>query len=196
MNDHFVHETDIQSDLTLLENLRFARKEFIDRICAQSDSQAEGVLSVLRLEATYQVAEFLYLIRARGIETGDQIRRLAELHNQYIVDLTKDSDKVERMGLNRDRLLDAIFTSDTMPRLVEQWSAHRRGFDQSNLARFVAVLMSTETCRKVVVACAEAGFLLREKTPYGTVLVSSSGILEQLFSESLRRLRIRLKDTN
>jgi len=50
---------------------------------------------------------------------------------------------------------------------------------QSNLARFLAALMSTETCRKIVVACAQAGFLLRERNPYGTIFAigRQSGVL-------------------
>ena len=41
-------------------------------------------------------------------------------------------------------------------------------------------VMSTETCRKIVIACADAGFLRRTRTSYGTILVSSNGKLEQI----------------
>ena len=114
---------------------------------------------------------------------------LAELHNQYLVELTKDRVKLARLGLNRERLLDAIFTADTMPRLLLHWAGKPGTLDQSNLARFLAVLMSTETCRKVVVACAQAGFLLRDRSPYGTMFVRSAGTLERLFAQCLRDLR-------
>src|ERR1700751_4361992 len=88
-----------ERELALLESLRWSRKEFLDRICDSSASQKEGVLAVLRLEATYQVAEFYFLLSARRIESEDDIRRLAELHNDYIVSVMKDRQKMERLGL-------------------------------------------------------------------------------------------------
>src|SRR5258708_5503100 len=91
------------AELALLESLRWSRKEFLNRICAASQSDKESVLAALRLEATYQLAEFFFLIRARKIETNFDIERLAELHNQYIVDMMKDARKMERMGLSRER---------------------------------------------------------------------------------------------
>ena len=156
-------------------------------------SRDDDVLATLRLEATYQLAEFLYLLRARDIETEEQIRMLAELHNQYFVELTKDPAKAARLGLTHDRLLDAIFTADILPRLVRNWAARPGTLDQSNLARFLAALMSTETCRKVIVACSEAGFLARDRGAHGAVLVRSDGTLERLFPQTLRDLRRRIE---
>jgi hypothetical protein len=106
---------EIEADLALLESLQWSKKEFFDRICQASRNQDEKILSVLRLEPTYQFAEFYYLLRARRIETEDDIRRLADIHNKYIVDLTKDPKKMARLGLNSERLLDAMFAADTMP---------------------------------------------------------------------------------
>ena len=193
-NDIFADAAELEPDLALLESLRWARKEFVDRVSDASESRDEDVLATLRLEATYQLAEFLYLLRARSIVSEDQIRMLAELHNQYLVELAKDRAKLARLGLNRDRLLDAIFTADTMPRLLLHWAEKPGTLDQSNLARFLAVLMSTETCRKVVVACSQAGFLLRDRSPYGTMFVRSVGTLERLFGECLRDLRRRTEE--
>ena len=190
-NDIFADAAGLDRDLALLEHLRWARKEFVDRLCEASESREEDVMATLRLEATYQLAEFLYLLRARGIDSEQQIRTLAELHNQYIVELTKDRAKLARLGLNRARLLEAIFTADTLPRLLLHWGEKPGTLDQSNLARFLAVLMSMETCRKVVVACAQAGFLLRERSPYGTMFVRSVGTMERLFAQCLRDLRRR-----
>jgi hypothetical protein len=196
VNDIFADTAGLEPDLALLESLRWARKEFLDRICEESQSRDDDVLGTLRLEATYQVAEFLYLLRARGIESEEQIRMLAELHNAYIVDLTKDPAKAARLGLSRDRLLDAIFTADTLPRLVHNWSARPGTLDQSNLARFLAALMSAETCRKVIVACGEAGFLVRDRSAQGAILVRSAGTLERLFAQTLRELRRHIEKAN
>jgi hypothetical protein len=183
---------EIEADLALLESLRWSKKEFFDRICQESKSQDEKVLSVLRLEPAYQFAEFYYLLRARRIETEDDIQRLADIHNKYIVDLTKDPKKMTRLGLNSERLLDAMFAADTMRRLAQIWRDRPGTLDQSNLARLLVLVMSTETCRKVAVACAKAGFLLREESPYGMMLLCSNGVLEQVFGGCIRDLRDRI----
>jgi hypothetical protein len=180
------------NELALLECLRWSRKEFADRICEESRSTKDGVLETLRLEATYQLAEFFFLLRAQGIETVSDIERLAELHNQYVVDLMKDRQKMRRLKLSSERALDAMFTSDTLPRLLQNWRDSQGAIDQSNLARLLMSVMSTETCRKVVVACTEAGFLERKRTPYGTMLVHTTGKLEDIFGSVLRELRSRI----
>jgi hypothetical protein len=183
-------------ELELLEDLRWSRKEFVDRVCTSSQSADAKVLGVLRLEATYQLAEFYFQLRARGIETETDIRRLAELHNQYVVDIMKDPAKMDRLGVSRERALESMFTADTMPRLLQHWRESIGAIDQSNLARLLMSVMSTETCRKVVVACAESGFLERKRTPYGTVVVFSNGTLEAIFGNCLRDLRTRIADRN
>ena len=108
-----------------------------------------------------------------------------ELHNQYIVDLTKDAAKTARLGLSRDRLLDAIFTADTMPRLIHQWTERPGTLDQSDLARFFRRPDVEQTCRKVVVACAKAGFVVRDsKIP---TVVSLSGRAADAVGAPVRR---------
>src|SRR3954470_22975563 len=153
VGDIFADAAEVEADLALLESLTAARKEFLDRLGAESQSKDDQVLASLRMESAYLLAEFLYQLRARGLETEEQVELLARLQNDYIVDLMKDSAKMARLGLTSDRLLDAMFTADTMPRLIQHWRERPGAIDQSNLARFLVTLMSTETCRKVVVAC-------------------------------------------
>lgn len=183
---------EVDKDLLFLECVSWMRVKFGERICERSRSQHERTLGVLRLEATYQMAEFLYLLAARGIRSSEQIEVLANVHNDYIIAVTKDRRKMQRLGLSSERLLDAMFTADTLPRLVQNWRENPGAIDQSNLARFLAAVMSTETCRKIVVACQAAGFVSRDKTPYGTVVISSLGILEEIFSQCLREARHKL----
>ena len=194
MNDAslFGDRSALEKDLFLLECVRLMRVEFSERVCARSKSQAETTLATLRLEATYQMAEFYYLLRALDIKTAEQIENLTNIHNDDIIKLTKDTARMARMGLSNDRLLNAIFTSDTLPRLVESLREQPGAIDQSNLARFLAESMSTETCRKVVVASQSAGFLARERTHYGTVMISSLGVLEEIFGQCVRDARKRL----
>ena len=125
-NDVFVDAAELEPDLALLESLRWARKEFLDRICEASVSRGADVLATLRLEVMYQVAEFL--LRARGVETEEQIRMLAELHNEYIVELTKDPTKAAR--LSRDRLL----YGRQLPAGADHRAERPGTLDQSNLA--------------------------------------------------------------
>lgn len=178
--------SDAASDIAFLERIRWFRMSLIERICTSSTSQSDKVLVHLRQEPTSQMAEFFYLLDCQQIRTVGQLQRLAELHNAYVVAVTKDKSKMRRLGLTSDRLLDAMFTSDTMPRLLQNWQEEPGAIDQSNLARFLGVVMSPETCRKTVVACAEAGFLVRRKSPYGTFIVKSAGDLERVFGSTLR----------
>ena len=180
---------ELERDLELLESLRWFDKVLIDRLCEASATKEEEILSTLRIEATRQLSEFFYVLNARVIHTEAQIAVLAEIHNDYIVALSKDAAKMQRLGLRADRLLQAMFTADTLPRLLQNWRDKPGSIDQSNLARFLVTVMSTETCRKVVVACEKAGFIAREKTAYGTVLISSTGSLEKIFGQSLREFR-------
>ena len=188
--DAFANEAEVEADLILLEHLKSGRKAFVDELCSASRQQSEEVLSVLRMDSTYMIAEFFYLIRAHGIETAEQLQRLAELHNHYISQLIDDKERATRFGLSSDRLLDAIFTGDTMPRLVQQWAERPGALDQSNLSRFVVTLMSAESCRKIVVACEQAGFLQRERTRAGATVVMSSGVMEGIFARAVRGLRL------
>lgn len=191
-NDIFSDAAAVEADLLAQESILRSRSDLSARLVAASISRDANVLDALRIEAMYQFCEFFYLLRARRIESEDAIRRLADLHNQHLDTLSRDADKMKRLGLRKDRLLDAIFTSDTLPRLVQTWREHPGRIDQSNLARFLVSVMSTETCRKLVVACATAGFLDRARSPYGTVLVWSTGVMEQIFGSVLRDLRLRI----
>jgi hypothetical protein len=184
---------EVERDLELLEVLRWGRKELADRLARVSRSQSPDTLDILRSEPGYQLADFFYQLKARRIETEEELRALADLHNQYIVDLTQDADKMRRLGLRRERLLDAIFTADTMPRLLANWRERPGAIDQSNLARLLVTVMSSETCRKLAVAFADAGLFERTRTAFGTIVVCSTGIMEQTFGSCIREMRRRVQ---
>lgn len=193
-SDTFANDSELKADLVLLEHLKSGRKAFVEELCAASRQQTEDVLSALRTDSTYMIAEFFYLLRAHKIDTAEQLQRLAELHNHYISDLIADKARMARFGLSADRLLDAIFTGDTMPRLIQHWSERPGAIDQSNLARFLVTLMSAETCRKIVVACEQAGFLRRERSRAGAAIIISSGVIEGVFARYVRTLRAAIAD--
>src|SRR6201999_3587229 len=106
-----------------------------ETICRASQDQSAEVLHALRLEASYQRCEFFFLLQANGFYETDDIFALADMHNRYLAELLKDDEKMRRMNLASERLLEAIFTGDTMPRLLDVWRAARGNLDQSNLAR-------------------------------------------------------------
>ena len=186
-------EVRTDKDLALLGHLRWVMKEFSDRICAASQSQAAQTIETLRLAPMYDFAEFFFTLTARKLESDADIETMVELHNSYIVNLTRDKGKMLRLGLKLERLLSAIFTADTKPRLLQTWREQPGALDQSNLARFLAGVMSTETARKLVVASHAAGFLERRKTSFGTMVVTSTGVMERVFGSAVRELRGRIE---
>lgn len=187
------HEHELEADLYLLERMRYSRAQLNETICTASLTQASDVIQTLRLESSYHLCEFFFLLKANGFYETDDIQMLADMHNRYLADILKDPVRMQRMNVSSDRLLQAIFTGDTMPRLLEVWRNNRGSLDQSNLARFLVTIMSTETCRKLVVAFTSAGFLERSRTAHGTVVIRSNGQIEEIFGASIRQLRLDLK---
>src|ERR1700730_17082760 len=184
---------ELEADLYLLERMRYSRAQLNETICTASLTQASNVIQTLRLESSYHLCEFFFLLKANGFYETDDIQMLADMHNRYLADILKDPVRMQRMNVSSDRLLQAIFTGDTMPRLLEVWRHNRGSLDQSNLARFLVTIMSTETCRKLVVAFTSAGFLGRHRTAHGTVVIRSNGAIEEIFGASIRQLRLDIK---
>ncbi|CDZ56637.1 hypothetical protein [Neorhizobium galegae] len=184
---------ELSRDVSLLEKIRAARLSFSDRVCRASGLKNDKHLSQLRSEPTYLMAEFLYSMKVYGVRTAEDIGRFADLHNDYVVSLTKDPSKLQRLGLSMDRALASMFTADIKPRLLQNWSEREGAIDQSNLARFLVAVMSAETCRKVLIDFEAAGFVIRNRSPYGTVVICSTGAIEEIFGEMLRDLRSELQ---
>lgn len=191
--DVFCDQDALDADLSFLEQMLWCRSEACVRLVNASASRKEETLDVLRIEAMYEFAQYFYLLRARDIMTAEQLAAVADAHNAHMVALSHDAAKMRRLGLRQERLLDAMFTADTLPRLIETWRQAPGTLDQSNLARLLVTIMSTETCRKLVVAGAAAGFLERRKSAHGPVLIRSTGIMERLFGATLRDARSRLR---
>ncbi|WP_181708491.1 hypothetical protein [Chthonobacter rhizosphaerae] len=180
---------EVALDTGLLERVRLARLMFSDRLCQSCERPDPKLIEQLRSEAVYQMAEFLFSMKAYGIVSVEDLERFAEIHNDYIVSLTRDRAKLARLGLTEERALAAMFTADTKPRLLQNWADRPGAIDQSNLARFLVTIMSTETCRKVVIDLELGGFVARQRSAYGTILVWSKGRIEDLFGQMLRDLR-------
>jgi hypothetical protein len=179
-----------EKDLSALEQMHRVRVGFRSKICEVSYDKSEAVLCELRSDGMFDFAEFFYTIDAMNLKAIDDISILADLHNRRIEKIVDDPDTLRDRKLNRDRVLSAIFTSDTRPRLEEIWHESPGSLDQSNLARFLMPQMSSETSRKLILACQDAGFLSRRKTAYGSIVVKSSGIMERVFQTCIREMRL------
>lgn len=177
------------ADLAFMETLRRMRVRFHSEIVGASASKQPDVTACLRQESFFQVAEFFYAIRTYGIDSADKLRHLAILHNEHLAQIGKDSDRMLRFGLNPERIRTAVFADDALQKLLANFSGPRPGFDQSDLARLLVTVMSTETCRKLVLAADKAKFVERVRSPFGAVLVVSLGVMERLYGDILREAR-------
>lgn len=182
--------SEIEKDFATLEQMRRSRMNFSERICAASASKDVDVLDALRLDSMYEFAEFYFTLAAMGFDAPDDIAILDEMHNQRIEDLLKNPDAMRQRKLRKDRLLEAIFTADTRPRLEQIWRSQPGALDQSNLGRFLLPQMSKETSRTLVVASQRAGFLTRAETVFGAIVVASTGVMEEVFGQCLRETRL------
>jgi hypothetical protein len=178
-----------EKDLAALESMRRARMNFEERICEASTTQDEAILEGLRLDSMFEFAEFYFIIRAMDFTEAEDIALLAGAHNQRIIELEKNHTEMRRRRLTKDRVLKGMFTADTLPRLESCWREAPGALDQSNLARFLAPQMSPETTRKLVVACTAAGFLTRRETGFGTMVVVSTGVMEDVFGRCMHEMR-------
>jgi hypothetical protein len=181
--------SELEKDLEALVSMRRARMNFEERICEASATQDEAILEGLRLDSMFDFAEFYFALRVLDFTESEDIAPLANAHNQRIIDLEKNNSEMRHRKLTKDRLLKGMFTADTLPRLESCWREAPGALDQSNLARFLAPQMSPETTRKLVVACTAAGFLTRRETGFGTMVVVSTGIMEDVFGQCMHEMR-------
>src|SRR5882757_2288029 len=184
---------DVAKDIAALQAYRGARLDFNAKVVEASADKSDAVLTALRSDATYQLAEFYFLLSGFGIKSALEFDQLIERHNEYVSSLLSDSKKMQRMGLTKERLLAAIFDGETRPRVLKIWSDDPGALDQSTLARLLVVVMSDETARKTIVACGKAGLLQRHNSVFRIVLVKSTGVLEQTYGTCLRELRLSIQ---
>ncbi len=177
---------EVAADLAFMETLRRMRARFLSEIASVSASPDHGGL---RQESFFQFAEFFYAIRTYGVDNAEKLERLARLHNEHVSQISKDRDRMRRYGLTSERINWAVFTEDTLRKLVANFSGTVPGIDQSDLARLLVTVMSTETCRKLVVAAETAGFVARVRSPFGAVLVVSRGTMERVYGDVIREAR-------
>ncbi|QTL04434.1 hypothetical protein J5J86_03570 [Aquabacter sp. L1I39] len=180
------------SGLGIIDSLLEYRKVFFNCLLSQVHERDHNVEAMLASDASLVIAQFFYRIREAGVESVEDIREIALRHNLELSRLTGSEAEARHVRLKPERIQRAIFNGDVMQRLIQNWRDQKGAIDQSNLARFLVLEMSTETCRKAVVALSQAGCLDRVPTPYGTTLVISNGRLESIVDRSISVLRRQL----
>ncbi len=193
MNHPGADRNDFSVDIAALQAIRQGRIHFVERLVDASADRSEPTLAALRSDATYQLAEFLFLLRGFEISTVNDLDGLIERHNTYASGLLQNAEKMRRMGLTKERVLAAIFDGETRPRILKLWLDEPRALDQSTLARLLVAVMSDETARKTIVACGKAGFLDRKMSVFRIMLVRSRGILEDIYGQCLREVRLKIQ---
>jgi hypothetical protein len=189
MNAQNTSDTELAADLAFMETLRVMKARFQAAVATAANTDDPSAMTSLRQESLYQLAEFLFALRSYGISDGAKLEQLASLHNDHLISIRDDRERMRRFGLTVDRLENALFTGDVLRKMVSNFATGERCIDQSDLARFLVTVMSTETCRKLVLACEKAGFLQRSRSPYGAVLVRSVGVLEDIYASTIREAR-------
>ena len=185
---------EILKDIALLQAYRESRIWFSERVVDASLDKSDAVLEMLRTDFLYQMSEFYFLLSGFGIRSLEDFDNLIERHNAYLSSLLKDPKKMARLGLKQQRVMKAIFDGETKPRVLKVWEDDPGTIDQSSLSRLLVSVMSDETARKVLVACEKAGFITRTNSVFRLLLVKSSGMLERLYGQSLRRVRLRMQE--
>ena len=181
--------------LACLSGLRSARAQFFTALsgCAAENIGAEhrdrngsvrrDVLGLLRSDGTAQIAELFFLIEELGLQDQSLFRAFLARHNDAMQAYLDEPDRLQRLGVSRQRIKAAIFSKERMDFLGLVSPPGQLLLDQAAIGRLLTEVMAPESCRKIVVALAESGLLKRHEV--GTVLVSSDGKLEALFREHL-----------
>ena len=151
------------------------------------DRRVEDLISILRGDNTYYIAEFFYLMTELDLHDPNKFRMLIAKHNFDMENLKTDRARIILLGLNSvQRVEEAIFTIDQQHKIFDDNGVDENGkvrLDQSDLSKLMTMFMSAESCRQTVVALSEGGLLNRRG--HGKVFVSPNGSLECYFRAHL-----------
>ncbi len=183
-------DAELEADIRLFEEMFTAKARFFDQIIENRNSNADLEVRELRQENVYEIAEFYYLIRVFGIDSPVKLKKFARSHNKNVEELLGNKSQLEKLGVQPQRLQDARFeTPEKLERLVLNCGKGGIRLSQTDLARFLVEYMSFETSRMTVKILGEAGYLKLSKSPFGAVLVKSTGQLEDIYGDYIRSFR-------
>jgi hypothetical protein len=178
---------DLKKNWTALDIIRRTKAGLLQRFCRESLNKDASVLNQLTNHNMYAFAEFFYAIHALGLVGADDVIVLLDLHNATVAELAKKP-------MTPQQLAATTFADTDLLRLEEIWRETPGGFEQSTLARFLAPYMSEDSAYMLVIACEAAGFLIRTATVCNSVVVSSTGLMEEVMTEYLRDMRFAIRE--
>jgi hypothetical protein len=185
-------------ELACLTALRSARARFFGDVAAhaaghapESRREADGrlmpeYLGLIRSEGAAQIAEFLFVVEELGLRDGTRFRTYIENHNRAMEGYLGEPGRMRALGLTPQRVKAARFSEEQINFVATVSPPGELMLDQSAMGRLLVETMSTETCRKIVVALAEGGLITRRTV--GQVLIGSNGVLERLYRIHLTRV--------
>ncbi len=190
MSNPLANDAELEADIHLFEEMFSAKARFFDQIVENRAMDSSIEARDLRQENVYAIAEFFYLLKVFGIDSAPKLKRFAEPHNGNIEELLENRDQREKLGIQPQRLHDARFeTPEKLERLVVNCGNRTIRLSQSDLARFLVEYMSSESCRKTVKILSGAGYFTSVKSPFGAILIQSTGMLEKIYGDYLRSFR-------
>jgi hypothetical protein len=151
---------------------------------ASGKTGKELSVALLRSDNAYQIAEFYFLVEELRLDESERIGAYIDHHNRDMIDLLGSPETLKRQGLLPQRISDAVFSVEQKAKVIENVVGGRLRLDQSDIGRFLAPLISPETCRKTIVALADGGLL--DRRHIGQVMVASTGVIEDVFRRHLR----------
>jgi hypothetical protein len=110
MNAQNTSDTELAADLAFMETLRVMKARFQAAVATAANTDDPSAMTSLRQESLYQLAEFLFALRSYGISDGAKLEQLASLHNDHLISIRDDRERMRRFGLTVDRLENALFT--------------------------------------------------------------------------------------
>ena len=180
----------LEADISLFEEMFSAKVRFFDDMVENREPGSAVAVADLRQETIYEIAQFFYFLKVFGIDSPENLRVFALSHNKNIEDLLENGEDRDKLGVQKTRLQDALFdTDEKLERLEVNCGAGPIKMSQSDLARFLVEHMSSETCRAGVKVLGDAGYLRLSKSPFGAILIRSSGALEEVFAGYIRSFR-------
>lgn len=189
--------TEISQELLLLFAFRKSTADFYDQVVAHAEAhrkeQGESELSreerkALRSEGLLQVAEFFFAIGDAGISSAARIRGFLERHNEDMQAMLETCERgYTKFGLSAARIKDAVLRKHQIDLIVHESEGGQLTFDQRSIGKILTPQMSFETCRTLLVLMASAG-LIRRRDFRSVVLISSNGVIEEMYRSHLRHL--------
>lgn len=156
--------------------------EFLQRRSGQEFQYEEhrDTFQIIRGDHCFQIMEFFFALHEREIQKSETlIREYIYRHNQLITKAINNPDILRNRGWQKTRLYDGLFNEEQITFISSFRSDHSIQLDQSSLSRFMILAMSSESCRKTVIAMSKIGVL--ERISMGQKIIRSNGIIENHF---------------